>query len=330
MRDRRVLALIAAAVFAVSGCGATVAEGPAAGQPVTVTNCGQEATYPAPPRRVVTNDIGITEMMFALGLADRMAGYVVDSGQNGGIETSSWKADFARVPRLAEKIGKEVVRGANADLVFAGWNYGFSESTGFTPESLRQLGIASYQLTEACRNGKGQQRGIMPPLDALYTDLRNLGHVFGVADRAERLVAEYQRQIDDVRRAIPAGAPRPKVFLFDDGKDQPLTSGRNAGPEEIITRAGGQNIFGDLDDSWTRVNWEAVVARKPDVILINDYGGDLGSVADKEKFLRSYPPLAEVPAVRDGRFFALPYAALVESPRNPAAIQSFAAFLAGR
>jgi len=328
---RKILATLVAALM-VSGCGATVATetaSPSDGFPVTVTNCGQPLTVKQAPSKVVTNDIGITEIMFALGLGDRMAGYVVDAGQNCGIASSPWKAEFDRVPRLAEKINKEVVQGAGSDFVFAGWNYGFTESNGFTPEVLTQLGITAYQLTEACRNGVGKQRGIMPPLDALYTDLRNIGRLFGVSDRAEKLVKEYTELVDGVAAAIPAGKPRPKVFLYDDGKDQPFTSGRNAGPNEIIAKAGGDNIFADLDDSWTTVSWEPVVQRNPDVILINDYGGEVGSVADKEKFLQSFPALADVTAIKQARFFALPYAALVEGPRNPAAVRSLADFLAG-
>ncbi|GAA1032240.1 MULTISPECIES: ABC transporter substrate-binding protein [Amycolatopsis] len=329
---RRTVAMIVTVALVATGCGAQVSEGdggaPPAGFPVTVTNCGSSLTVSKPPSRVVTNDIGITELMFALGLGDRMAGYVVDKGQSSGVASSPWKADFAKVPKLAEKINREVVQGAGADLVFAGWNYGFSEATGFTPDSLGKLGISSYLLTESCRNGNGKQRGIMRPLDALYTDVRNVGKMFGISDRAERLIEEYRARVAAVTNAVPAGRPKPKVFLYDDGRDQPFTSGRNAGPDEIITKSGGANIFADLNDSWTSVSWEAVIQRAPDVILINDYGGEVGSVADKENFLRSRPGLRDIPAVKEGRFFALPYAALVEGPRNAAAVEEFGRYLA--
>ncbi|QFZ22838.1 ABC transporter substrate-binding protein [Saccharothrix syringae] len=322
----RTLAALAA-VLLTAACGAEVAA-PRAAAEVTVTNCGERVAY-ARPSRVVTNDTGITELMFALGLGDRMAGYVIPAAaKSGDVASSPWKADFERVPHLGEKIGKELVQGAGADLVFAGWNYGFSESTGFTPDALADLGIATYQLTEACRNGVGEQRGIMPPLDALYTDLRNLGRIFGVEDRAERLIADYQKQIADAGKLVKE--KRPKVFLYDSGLDQPFTSGRNAAPQAIIEKAGGENIFGDLDDSWTTVGWEAVVDRAPEVVLINDYAdGDASTPEQKRAFLESYEPLRDVPAIREKRFFALPYAALVESPRNPAAVEAFARFLAG-
>ena len=317
--------LVALTLVLTTGCGAHIAP-TATTDTVTVTNCGQQVAY-APPSRVVTNDTGITELMFALGLGDRMAGYVIGGGQARDVDSSPWKADFERVPNLGEQITKELVQGAGADFVLAGWNYGFSEATGFTPDALADLGIATYQLTEACRNGVGKQRGIMPPLDALYTDLRNLGRVFGVEAKAEALIAGYRDQVDNAAKLV--GPHRPKVFLYDSGLDQPFTSGRNAAPHDIIGKAGGDNIFGDLDDSWTTVGWEAVVDRAPDVVLINDYAdGEATTPDEKRAFLQSYPPLADVPAIRHERFFVLPYAALVESPRNPAAIEAFARFLA--
>jgi iron complex transport system substrate-binding protein len=324
---RRLLALCL--VFTTTACGATVAKDTSATDPVTVRNCGQDVTFDRVPSKVVTNDTGIAELVFALGLADRMAGYVIGDGQTADVATSPFKSDWDRVAKLGEKINKEIVQAAGSDLVFAGWNYGFSESTGFTPDALGELGIPTYQLTEACRNGVGKQRGIMPPLDALYEDLRNLGKIFRVPDRAERLISGYQRQIASAEKLM-AGKPRPKVFLYDSGLDQPFTSGRNAAPQAIITKAGGDTIFGDLDDSWTTVGWEPVVQSNPDVILINDYAdGDNNTPEQKQQFLENYAPLAGVPAIPQKKFFVLPYAALVESPRNPAAIESFAKFLAG-
>ncbi|TCP53647.1 iron complex transport system substrate-binding protein [Tamaricihabitans halophyticus] len=327
----RLLSAVAVTVLLASGCGATVATEPdttAPGYPVTVTNCGSEVTYDAKPTSVVSNDIGITELLFALGLEDHLAGYTLSEGQDSGVDSSPWRSSFEKVPRLAEKISTEVVQAAGADLVFAGWSYGFGDERGITPESLRRQGIDSYVLTESCRNGNESARGIMPPLEALYTDLRNLGKIFGVSERAERLIAEYKQTVAKASATVPDDKERPSVFLYDAGTDQPLTSGRNAGPHEIISKAGGENIFADLDDSWTTVSWETVVARDPDVILINDYaGGTPITLTEKKEFLRSNPALSSVTAVEQDRFFALPYAALVEGPRNPRAIADFAEYL---
>ncbi|MEV0535017.1 ABC transporter substrate-binding protein [Kitasatospora sp. NPDC050463] len=319
------VATAALLTLALTACGAEIAPaGEAAGSahyPVTVDNCGTEVTFERKPARTVTNDVGITELMLALGLADRMAGYVMpdDKGQ---VDKVAWKDGYQQTRWLSKRqITREIALEARADLVFAGWHYGFDEAGGFTPQALAGLGIDSYVLSESCRSGKGPERGVMSPLDALYTDLANLGEIFDVRDRADELVAEFRAQV----AAVPQPGRRPRVFLYDSGEDKPYTAGKFAAPQEIIAKAGGENVTGDLADSWTTVGWENVVQRDPEVIVINDYGSP--DAEAKRKFLTSFPPLAGVSAVRDGRIFVLDYVDLVESPRNPAAITALAAYL---
>ncbi|MBP0449581.1 ABC transporter substrate-binding protein [Kitasatospora sp. RG8] len=319
--------------LALTACGAEIAPAgdaatgaAAAGQahyPVTVDNCGTKVTYRQKPARAVSNDVGITELLLALGVADRMAGYVMPDDK-GRVDQVAWKDGYQQTKWLSkQQITKEIVLEARADLVFAGWHYGFSEADGFTPQALAGLGIGSYVLTESCRSGKGQERGVMSPLDALYTDLANLGEIFDVRDRADRLIDGFRAQV----AAVPQPERRPRVFLYDSGEDKPYTSGRFAAPEEIIAKAGGTNVMGDIADSWTTVGWESVVQRDPEVIVINNYGApDAGA---KARFLKSFPPLAGVSAVRNDRIFVLDYVDLVESPRNPAAITALAAYLRG-
>ncbi|MFD5256022.1 ABC transporter substrate-binding protein [Streptomyces bobili] len=323
----RPLVLAAALALTATGCGATVEPSATTdAKAVTLTNCGREVTFDKVPERVVTNDVGITELMFALGLEDRMAGFAMpdDKGDLSGVP---WKDGYEKVKWLSkDQLTKENVLDARADLVFAGWNYGFREDGGFTPDALKKLGIPSYILTESCRNGRtDSSRGIMPPLEALYADLTNLGKLFGVEKRAAGLIAGFKKQVAAVRAQIPAGGARPTVFLYDSGQDQPFTSGRYAAPDQIISEAGGTNLMHDVADSWTTVGWESVVARDPDVIVICDYG-DVGA-QQKKDFLLSYAPLRDVSAVKHRRIVVLDYVDLVESPRNPAAIARLGAYL---
>ncbi|GGX36996.1 hypothetical protein GCM10010297_67840 [Streptomyces malachitofuscus] len=80
------------------------------------------------------------------------------------------------------------------------------------------------------------------------------------------------------------------MFLYDSGQDKPFTSGAFAGPHDIIIKAGGDHIMKDLRGSWTTVGWETVVARDPEVVVINDYGDT--TAEQKRRFLMSYEPLA--------------------------------------
>ncbi|MCA0158589.1 ABC transporter substrate-binding protein [Tsukamurella sp. M9C] len=324
------LPLVLLAGVLLTGCGATVEEAaPSAssGRPATVTNCGAPLTVPGPPSRVVVNDTGTAEILFALGLTDRIVGYTTYDGKHVDYNTSPWKADFDRAPSLGTAFTRETIQAARPDFVFAGWNYGFKETTGVTPDWIREIGAVPYQLTEACRQAGSTKRGIMPPLDALFADLTNLGTLFGVPERAEKLVAEYRARIDEVRTSAPAGK-KARVFLFDSASPDPFTSGRTGTPQAIIENAGGENVFADLDDSWTTASWEAAAQRDPEVIAIVDYGVGPENTPDaKIAQLRSQPLMANTTAVREGNVVVIPYAGWVEGPRTPGSVETLGAYL---
>ncbi|MBB0230790.1 ABC transporter substrate-binding protein [Streptomyces calidiresistens] len=332
------VAVAALLTLGATACGAEVGAGDANGDstagdpvdtdhyPVTITNCGEELTFRSAPERVLTYDVGITEIMFALGLWDRMVGYAMFPDDRASSTDVEWGEGYERSEWLSEdRISMELILEHEADLVFAGWNYGFSEDRGLTPDTLASHGVDSYLLTESCRSGEGTARGVMPPLEALYTDLEQLGILFDVEERAEELIERFRAEVAATEEAAPTGDDRPRVFLYDDGRDKPLTSGAYAGPHDIITRAGGDHVMADLEDSWVTVGWETVVERDPEVIVINNYGGT--TAEEKEAFLKSHPPLAGVSAIVEDRIFVLDYADLVESPRNPAAVTALGEYL---
>ncbi|MBO1414380.1 ABC transporter substrate-binding protein [Streptomyces sp. FH025] len=323
----RTKAVAAAALLTLglTACGAEIAPAGSAASsahyPVTVENCGEKLTFAQKPARTVTNDVNITELMLSLGLADRMAGYAMPDDK-GKVDKVAWKDGYQQTQWLSKKlITKETALDAKADMVLAGWHYGFDEGSGVTPQAFKALGIDSYVLSESCRSGKGTERGVMDPLEALYTDLANLGEIFDVKDRSDRLIGEFKARI----AAVPQPERHPSVFLYDSGRDKPYTAGKFAAADQIIAKAGGTNIMDDVADTWFTAGWESVVQRDPEVIVINDYATP--GAEDKRQFLKSFPPLANVSAVRNDRIFVMDYVDLVESPRNPAAIGSLADYL---
>ncbi|WP_432276975.1 ABC transporter substrate-binding protein [Gordonia polyisoprenivorans] len=327
---RLVLPMCVLLAAVLTACGADVDEAASSSTmpSVSVTNCNAPLTVHGIPSRVLSNDTGITEMLFALGLQNRMVGYTTYAGKERDIDSSPWRADFASVHDLGDAFTREVITSADPDFVFAGWNYGFKESTGVTPGWVRSIGATPYQLTEACRQPGTTHRGIMRPFDALYADLDNLGAIFGVQSRATALINGYRGQVASAAAGAPPAGRRARVFLFDSADPAPFTAGHNAAPDQIIADAGGDNIFDDLDDSWTTTSWEAAAQRDPQVIIIVDYGtGPQNTVAAKIAQLRSNPLMAQTTAVRENNIMSLPYAALVESPRNPASTVTVARYL---
>ncbi|WP_030545349.1 ABC transporter substrate-binding protein [Streptomyces albus] len=323
-RQRTVLGSALAAALLLSGCGAEVASDDKAEAPekVTVKRCGEPVEYTV-PERAVAYEGGSADKLFSLGLADHVYGYVMPPA-NPPVEESPWADDYAEVKMLSDDLlNKEVVVEAKSDLVVAGWNSGFKDERGITPEILDKLGIQSFMHSESCFNYPEHPEKLTP-FEALYTDLERLGKIFRVEDKADEVVGGLKKRVEAVKAKAPQGDPLP-VFLYDSGTDQPFTAGNQVPPNDIIRTAGGRNVFDGLDERWTQVNWEAVAEAEPDVIMILDYG-DLPA-EKKIDFLKKSPHTKGLPAVKKNNFFILDYNEGVSGPRNIDGLEKFAQYL---
>jgi iron complex transport system substrate-binding protein len=294
---------------------------PASDYPVTVHSCARSVTFEHAPQRAVSHDINLTGMLLALGLKDHMVGYSGISGWK--TLDPSLREALDGLPELAPRYPSvENLLDANVDFLFAGWGYGMQVGGPLTPERLAPFGLPVYELSESCSK-------IMPrpaaSLEDLYTDLGNLGRIFGVTPRAEALIAQLRQRVARVTTSLASVHDRPQVFLYDSGEDRPTTSGRLGMPQALITAAGGDNVMADVAASWTEVGWESVVERDPEVIIIVDYGPT--SWEQKRDFLLQHPALAEVRAIRERRFVVLSYLQVTPSVDNASAIERLAAAL---
>lgn len=284
--------------------------------PLTIQSCNREVTFKQAPKHAVSHDINMTQMMLALGLKPQMAGYSGVSGWKS--VTPQMHSILDGLPELAAKYPSvETLLNANVDFFFAGWDYGMRVGGDLTPQTLQPLGINVYELTESCAFVMKR-----PPasLEDTYNDLRNLGKIFDVQDRANTLISQMQAQVAEVRQQLPADKPR--VFLYDSGEDRAMTSGRLGMPQALIDAAGGRNVLDDVEASWTRVNWETVVERNPQVIVIVDYGEV--TAEQKIEFLRNNHALQSVDAIKHQRFIVIPYVQATPGIDNVLAVQTLA------
>ncbi|MEV8349808.1 ABC transporter substrate-binding protein [Streptomyces niveus] len=321
---RRLVALGTAvtATVALAGCGADVQSTNKGTGEVTVKRCGEPVPYTV-PERAVAYEGGSADKLFSLGLTDHVLGYVMPPA-NPPVSESPWAAQYAEVPMLSDDLlNKELIVSKKADFVVAGWNSGFSDQRGITPEILDKLGVQSFMHTESCYNYPGFPQKTAP-FEGLYTDLERLGAIFRVEDKAAEVVAGLKKRVAAVRASAPPGEA-PPVFLYDSGTDQPFTAGSQVPPNDIIEIAGGRNIFDGLDERWTQVNWEAVTQAAPEVIIILDYGDQ--PAQKKIDFLKKSPRTSKLPAVRNNRFFILNYNEGISGPRNIDGLEKFAAYL---
>jgi len=288
----------------------------------TVQSCDREVTFDTPPQAAISNDINLTEMMLVLGLTDRMVGYTGISGWNK--LDAGMRAGVQALPELSEQYtSKEVLIGAEADFFFAGWNYGMRVGGEVTPETLAPFGIQVYELTESCIHIGQIGEKDAASMDDMYNDLRNLGAIFGVQERSEALIEGYQADLADFLASQPTLPEAPRVFVYDSGDDAPFTAGRYAMPNALIEAAGGINIIGDFEKSWTTIGWEAVVERNPEIIVIVNYGEV--TAAQKRDFMMTNPAFADLDAVKNDRFVVLEYVEATPGPRNIQAVKTLAA-----
>ena len=291
--------------------------GGAAFAQTTVESCNRTVSFDAPPKRAISNDVNLTEMMLVLGLADHMVGYTGISGWKTLDE--EMRANVKQLPELSSKYPtKEVIVGANADFFFAGWNYGMKVGGEVTPETLEPFGVKVYELTESCthimKKGKAS-------IDDMYADLLNLGSIFNVEDKAEKLVSDYKSELKSFKDNLETGEPV-RAFVYDSGEDTPFTAGLYAMPTALIEAAGGVNVMNGFEKSWGTVTWEEVVAQNPEVIIIVNYGSV--TAEQKRDFMMSNPAFAKIEAVKNDRFVTLEYVEATPGPRNIKAIKTLA------
>ncbi|GGQ19068.1 ABC transporter substrate-binding protein [Streptomyces mutabilis] len=322
VRQRAAVGSALAAALVLGGCGAEIEPDAKASGEVTVKRCGEPVRYTV-PERAVAYEGGSADKLFALGLTEHVHGYVMPPA-NPPVSESPWASEYAKVKKLSDDLlNKEVVVEAESDFVVAGWNSGFKDERGITPEILDKLGIQSFMHTESCFNYPEYPEKVAP-FEALYTDLERLGKIFRVEKKATEVVDALRKRVKEVEAQAPAGEPVP-VFLYDSGTDQPFTAGNQVPPNDIIEKAGGRNVFDGLDERWTQVSWESVAEAEPEVVVILDYG-DLPA-EKKIDFLKKSPHTRALPAVKKNNFFVLDYNEGISGPRNIDGLEKFAAYV---
>ncbi|MEU0637710.1 ABC transporter substrate-binding protein [Streptomyces albidoflavus] len=320
-RAPRALAATAALLLPLTACGAggdsrAGAEGGkdakgGDGFPYTVTNCGVKTTFEQAPERAVTMNQHVTEVMLALGLEDRMAGTAFLDDKI----LPEYRAAYDRIEVVADEYPSyEKLIATSPDFVYGGYASAFEKGSGRERAALAKDGITTRLNVEGCTDGP-------VGVKELRKELREVARTFGVPERAEKLIAEQEKQLAATAERLK-GAEKPAVFVFDSGDSSAFTAGGHGIGNDLITRAGGRNVFADLDKSFGDVSWEKVVERKPEVVVIYDYGGT--PVAAKKKQLLNDPALKDVPAILNERFAVLPLSSAVLGPRVPDAVDELA------
>jgi len=155
--------------------------------------------------------------------------------------------------------------------------------------------------------------------EGILDKVRVVGEALGADAEAAALEAKLDSQLKQVE-AITAKVTTPKRVLFvlsvQGGKL--MASGTGTAANGAITLAGAVNAVGEFP-GYKVLNDEAVIAAKPDVILMMDNAGDQSATADA---ILSNPAIAQTPAGQNKALIHMDGSYLLGfGPRTPAALQ---------
>jgi iron complex transport system substrate-binding protein len=323
-----VVGLVAAAACSTATAGSTdPAGGTQSGYPVTISNCGKDYTYQkAPSRVVVMNGGSVAEVsaLLELGLGDKV---VANAQSYGASEVDGRVEAIKKLPTGDIKLNdlydipREAMIGLNPDFVLSTYDGGFRAEAGFaTRDDLAAVGANTYAPASSC-GAVGTVSG-KPSVEDSYALLRDLGKIFGVSDKAEKVIADAKKRIADVE-AKTAKLPKQNAMLIIPGMamgGEFSSVGGNGIWNDIFAKAGAVNAFeGATQDLFANLSAEQVAKADVDVLVVVNYMSE-DPKADAQKLFDRFP---QWDAAKNKRFVVLSDSVYL-GPSNHLAVEAIA------
>ncbi|MCO6361530.1 ABC transporter substrate-binding protein [Paracoccus sp. 08] len=306
--------------------------------PLVIDNCGHRVTIPARPDNVVSIGQSTTEILYALGQADRMAG------------TALWftpvlpafAEDDATVDRISDDTPsfESVVnrRPGFVPTMFA-WMIGDQGAVG-TRRQFADLGIPAYVMPTDCQgkdNSVGADGTRLAPFDiaTLWDGIDQIARVMDAQDAGRALIADLQaREAAVVDRARAMDLPDASAAVWFSSADlalDPYMAGGMGVPAWMMDRLGLRNVV-TSDEEWPAVGWETIARADPSVLVIarmdrRRFPAD--DVEAKLRFLKTDPVTRRMTAVRRDRVVILDAEALHPGIRMIDGLEALAAGMDG-
>ncbi|MGM0825019.1 MAG: ABC transporter substrate-binding protein [Pseudomonadota bacterium] len=302
--------------------------------PLSLTNCGMEISIASAPERTVTVGQSATEILYSLGLADRVTG------------TSVWfnpvLPPFAEANEAIERIANddpsfEAVVNKRPDLVAVQyeWHVGPTGSVA-SREQFHELGINTYIMPADCdtkdnSTGGDGTRTAAFSTDSIYKGITELAEIYDVQDAGEALVADLVAREDraiDLANSLELPEDLSAAFWFSstDLGVSPFVAGRLGAPGYMMEKLGIRNVIAS-DEEWPTIGWESIARADPDVLVIarmdrRRFPAD--DIEAKREFLRSDPVTREMSAVKNNRIVEMDAHAMSATMRTIYGLESLA------
>ena len=239
---------------------------------------GRTVAVPAEPRRIVSLAPNLTEMLFALGLGERVAGVTI---------YCDWPPEAAAKPKVGGVINPslEAIVALGADLVLA-------TADGNRPvdvERLADLGMSVYTI---------DTRSVGDVLSSLVV----IGDLTGRGAVAREIVAGLERRRASVAARV-AGRSPVTVFVAID-RAPLISAGDGTFVGEMLTLAGGRNIAAASPIKYPVFSLESLLAEDPAVIIDAADPGPVSPDALRASW-RALPGAGGLSALRTGRLVSV-------------------------
>lgn len=201
---------------------------------------GRALHLAVPVGRIVSLVPSATLTLHAIGAGDLLVGRT-------DYDTATWASDLPSVGGGLEP-GIETIVSLRPDVVV---RFGGPQDTR-TPSRLDDLGIPHIAIR-------------LDDIDDIFSTIRLLGDVTGRAGPADSLVADLKARLERVRQGA-SGVPVVRAAYMLGG-DPPWVAGPGTYVDELISLAGGVNVFSDLGSLYAAVSPEELLSRDLDVVL---------------------------------------------------------------
>jgi iron complex transport system substrate-binding protein len=263
------------------------------------------------PQKIVSFLPSATEMVCALGLGDQLAGVTHECDYPPEVvgkpivvrnvlpveNMSQAEIDVAVAQRMRDglslyQVDEALLQELAPDLIL-------------TQNLCQVCAPSGNEVSEVLRllTKKPEVLWLTPQsLQEIAANLSELGQATGRIEEAEKLIATFRNRLEKIETTTRKLKDRPRVFCIE-WLDPIYCSGHWM--PEMVEIAGGVDALARKGTDSVRLPWSDVVEWAPEVLIITPCGFNLEQVTEQTPQLMNYPGWSDLPAVRDGRVFAV-------------------------
>jgi len=247
--------------------------------PLTIIDdTGSAVTIPEEPQRIISAAPNNTEILFALGLGDKVVGVT---------NYANYPEEAIKVEKIGEMspLNLEKIISLQPDLILAYPGLQLKEIPRLRELGFNVLSIDPLTIKETLKS------------------IKMVATVCGIPEKGNTLVEDLSRRVNKIKSEVSkiSISNRPKVFIG--GTYETIyTPGEGTLLNELITLAGGKNIAASLP-GWIKISPEFVAEAEPDIIIIPVGAINPGEESKIKENISQRPGWANIPAIKTQNIF---------------------------